>query len=63
MIVFYLEGTDILQLGNDLVSCPLPVLGGPFDLFKHGAGVLQLIRDVPPWSNIFLALHPCEVGI
>ena len=63
MIIYYLKGADILQLGDDLVSCPLPVLGGSFDLLKHSARVLQLISDMSPSSNISLAFHPREIGI
>ena len=39
----YLEGAEILQLGDDLVPRALPILGCSWDLLKHGARVPQLV--------------------
>ena len=58
-----LEGADIFQLCYHLVFDSLPVLGSPFDLFEHSAGVLQLITDLSPWSHSSFALHPSEVSV
>ena len=63
MTILYLEGPNVLQLGDDLIFGPLPIFGSSWDLLKHSARVFHLIRDMPPRSDISLALHTSEVGI
>ena len=59
----YLEGAEILQLGDDLVSHSLPILGGPWDLLKNGARILQLIDSVSATSDTSFAPQSSEICV
>ena len=58
-----LEGADVLQLGNDLVSGALPVLGGPWNPLEHNARVFHLQDDTSSSSHTFFAPHASEIGV
>ena len=57
------ERPDVLQLGDDVVPDLLPVLWGPWELFKDCAGIVEVHSPLTIRSQGSPAPHTSEVGV